>query len=141
MSWLILGIGSPAPDDRIGWEAAEYLRCRYEKADEVEVELCDRPGIGLLEYFRRFRRVIILDAMHAGLAPGSVRLLRPEQLEGAGRFSSHDMGVAEALALADVLGRLPDKLVIVGIEAGGDPALSLLEVHQAVRGQLEDRKE
>lgn len=135
--WLILGIGSPAPDDRIGWEAADFLRRRYRYDEDIEVELCDRPGIGLLAYFRRASRVIIVDAMHAGLAPGDVRLLLPEQLEGAGAFSSHDAGVAEALALADALGELPDRLVIIGIEAGGDLSDSIPRVHEAVQAQLE----
>lgn len=135
--WLILGIGSPEPDDSIGWEAAEFLRRCYRHEGDIEVELCDRPGTGLLAYFRRAPRVIILDAMHAGLAPGEVRLLSPEQLEGAAVFSSHDIGVAEALALAGALGELPERLVIVGIEAGGDPSESIPKVQEAIRAQLE----
>lgn len=133
---LILGIGSPEPDDSIGWQAAEYLRRAGSLPSEVRVQVCDRPGVTLLAHFRRAPQVILIDAMKAGLAPGSVRAVPAEELVAAESLSSHDVGVAEAVALAAALGELPQRLSIIGIEAGGDPAISIARVAEEVQRQL-----
>jgi len=133
---LILGIGSPEPEDRIGWEAAEGLRPLAESEPGLGIEICDRPGVGLLEYFRRAPNIILVDAMRAGGSPGSVEILRAEQLCSTPTFSSHGVGVAEAVALAEALGELPSRLVIIGIEAGGDPALVVPRIGEEVQRLL-----
>lgn len=63
-------------------------------------------------------RVIVVDAVHLGVAPGTVRVL---DVDGARRarpaLSGHGSALADALALGAALGRLPASLVVVGIEA------------------------
>jgi len=63
--------------------------------------------------------VILIDAMQAGLEPGSVRALSPEELiASAHPPSSHDLGLAETLALARALGCMPACLHVIGVETG-----------------------
>ncbi len=55
-----------------------------------------------------------------GAAPGAIHLWRrPEAFLAAAapRGSTHLLGLADALALAAALGRLPKKLIVYGIEA------------------------
>jgi hydrogenase maturation protease len=116
--WRIIGIGSPVAGDDLGWAAIAALeqagldRC----ADLLRL---DRPGPALLDYLQGRSRAILIDAMHAGLAPGSVRALSPgELIASAHPPSSHDLGLAETLALARALGCMPDRLYVIGVETG-----------------------
>ncbi len=121
----IIGVGSPFGTDRLGWAAIDHLRAegveQRRSAGEVLLASEDRPGLGLLVAMRGAELAILIDAMHSGLPFGTVRRLDPSQLiRQAGPISSHDIGVAETLAMGATLGDLPPRLLILGIEAGGD---------------------
>lgn len=122
----VVGVGNRyRGDDGAGLAAAERLG----EAANVPVTLLDAAGDGtaLLEAWGGVETVVVLDAMHSGAAAGTVRRLdgpvdRPAALSamlGAGRIpggSTHGLGVAEAIALGEALGRLPRRLVVIGIE-------------------------
>ncbi|HMA30432.1 MAG TPA: hydrogenase maturation protease [Casimicrobiaceae bacterium] len=119
----ILGIGSPAGDDRAGWAAAEAVRASAwyrSRADSVEVACLDRPGLALLAAMQGATRVVLIDAFRSGAAPGTVRRLDLDRIamQETGRVSSHGFGLAEALALGHALGVLPPRLTLFGVEAG-----------------------
>ena len=118
----IIGIGSPFAGDRFGIEAVQALRTLPELAGlEGTVDWCalDRPGVGLLEWFKGAEGVILIDAMQSGAEPGSVRRLALADLLQEGAVpSTHQLGVAESLALAQALGELPSRLLIYGVESG-----------------------
>lgn len=118
--WRIIGIGSPVAGDDLGWLAIDWLRNAGFDRD-AELLTLDRPGPALIDYLQPDSWVILIDAMDAGLPAGSVRELA---LDGiivrASAPSSHDLGLAEALALARALGGLPRHLYVVGIQMGAD---------------------
>ncbi|MBK1672261.1 hypothetical protein CKO35_02875 [Ectothiorhodospira shaposhnikovii] len=115
----VIGIGSPHGDDALGWEAARYLARLPGIADHLRIDCLDRPGTGLIQAISGETAVILLDAMEAGLPAGTVRRLSADELmAGVGAVSSHALGVAESLALARVLGVLPNAVHIIGIQAG-----------------------
>lgn len=117
----IIGIGSPFAGDRFGIEAVESLRALSGLVSDVEWCVLDRPGIGLIERLKGAEAVILIDAMLSGAAPGTVRRLAlPELLQQGAVPSTHQLGVAESLALAQALGELPPRLLIYGIESGGE---------------------
>lgn len=118
----ILGIGSPAEGDRIGWELAEALRrfdwCGCFPQHEITIDVADRPGSRLLDLFAGADLAVVIDAMQSGAPPGTVCRIEPDQLQTAqGLHSTHGFGVAGALALGAALGRLPPRLVVYGIES------------------------
>ena len=118
----IIGIGSPFIGDHLGIEAVNSLSgCPGFEGFENEVEWCalDRPGAGLVEWLKGAEAVILIDAMHSGSRPGTVsRLVLSDLLQQGALASSHQLGVAESLALAHALGELPARLLIYGIESG-----------------------
>lgn len=121
-TWRIIGIGSPVAGDDLGWLAIDWLRNAGFDRD-AELLTLDRPGPALVEYLRPDVRVILIDAMDAGLPPGSVRELAPDDvIIRAGAPSSHHLGLAETLALARALGGLPRYLFVIGIQMGADIA-------------------
>ena len=132
----VIGVGSPFGADRAGWDAVEALRsCGFAgRFPEMELEIADRPGSRLVERFSGVPLVILFDALIGG-EPGRLRVVDPGALAGSeAGYSSHGFGVAEAVALAGALGEMPEQLVIIGIEVGGDPHW---QVDSSVAGRIE----
>ena len=121
---LIIGLGSPFGDDRVGWHVATELAARL-PAQRARVRCLDRPGPALLDAMAGYRDGILIDAAQTGRAPGTILRRRPAQLAAsmaAGRSvgSSHVLGLAETLALGNLLGLLPPRLTLYLISI--DPA-------------------
>jgi hydrogenase maturation protease len=137
--WRVIGIGSPVARDDLGWAAIDLLRMAGLDAS-LELVTLDRPGPALLEYLGRGERVILIDAMQSGQPPGSVRELALDELiVRAGMPSTHALGLAETLRLAEALSALPARLHLLGIEMGmpgadsGWRAAALREVLRRIR--------
>ena len=93
----VIGIGQAyAGDDGVGREVAEQLRAAGVAADVVD------DGAGLVNLLiDASPKIIIVDAVVGGGAPGTVHVLRYEELERGPRpVSSHGITVAHAIALA-----------------------------------------
>jgi hydrogenase maturation protease len=117
----IIGIGSPFGDDRLGWEAAQALRRSAVMSavapGRIEILVLDRPGAMLPMHWHETDIVILLDAVRSGAAPGTRHYLDARDLFGAGvLYSSHGFGVVSAVELAAVLGYMPSRLMLRGME-------------------------
>jgi hydrogenase maturation protease len=110
----VLGLGSPHGDDAAGWHVIERLRRR----SGVLAHLGTVEPSRLLDHLGDCRRLVLVDACQSGQPPGTlIRLQWPEaSLRGQRRRSSHALGLGEALALAEMLGRLPPAVIFWGIE-------------------------
>lgn len=115
---LVIGVGSPLmADDGVGLVALQALRAwEFEPA----VELLDGGtwGMSLLPYIEDASRVVILDAIHRGSAPGEVVVVEREALPRylATKLSPHQIELREVLALAELRGTLPAQTVAMGLE-------------------------
>lgn len=119
---LVIGIGSPQGDDRVGWVVLEQLADRADvraAGDRVSLELLDRPGATLIGRWQGAHKVVMIDAVRSGAPPGTLHRISADDIVDDDRLtSSHGFGVAEAIRLAQSLGALPEELVVLGIEAG-----------------------
>jgi hydrogenase maturation protease len=135
---VIIGIGSPFGDDRLGWVAAEMLRAApalQSAAGPIEILVLDRPGSTLLSHWQNADTVILIDAIRSGQTPGSLHCIAADRIEGSSSTtSSHGFGVAAALDLARALGELPDRCYICGIEV--DPAHAGEDLSPTTRAAL-----
>jgi hydrogenase maturation protease len=120
---VVIGVGNPMRgDDGVGRAAVDEL-ARSNEDDSVEFVAADGEATRLLELWRDRRLAVLIDAVVSGAPAGTVH--RFEVGEGAelppwsAGSSSHATGPAEAVALAETVGRLPGRLVIFGIEAAG----------------------
>jgi hydrogenase maturation protease len=115
----VVAVGSPHGDDRAGWEVVERLR--REGVPGVKAVLLREP-LDLLDELEGCRALVLVDACRSGAEPGAVVCLDGVLacFDGADGRSSHGLGVAEALALAAALGRLPRSVTLVGVEAQTD---------------------
>jgi hydrogenase maturation protease len=84
------------------------------------VELVDGGtlGLNLLPMVEESRRVLVLDAIDYGLAPGQVKVLRGAEVPawGARKLSPHQNGFNDVLALAQLHGRAPEQIAAVGVQ-------------------------
>jgi hydrogenase maturation protease len=116
----IIGIGSPLGDDAAGLVAARRLAAAPPAG--CRVIAADRPGAGLIDLLEGAAAVIIIDAVRSDAAPGAIHDLDLRQVGQLGErmVSSHDIGVAAAIALAARLGRAPARGRLIGIEVSSD---------------------
>jgi hydrogenase maturation protease len=122
----IIGIGqSLRGDDAAGLAAVKLWYETYQakvSRPNIQRELTELPGIGLLSLLEGSRVAILVDAVYGGAKPGTVHVLAKNTLKSFkdGSGSAHGWGVAETLSLGRKLmpSKLPEKLILIGIEAG-----------------------
>ena len=115
---LVLGLGNPlCGDDGAGVAAVARLRERYESPPGVLALDGGTLGLSLLPHLRRARVVILVDAIAADAPAGTLVRLDGEDVAPAAahRLSPHQVGVADLLDGARLLGGLPETLVLLGI--------------------------
>ena len=119
MRTLIAGFGNVLRgDDGFGVEVVRRLQER-EAIPGVEVMEVGTAGIRLAqELLTPCDRLIIVDAMQRGGAPGTVYAIQVESVEAAGEVDLHLTVPARALAVAQALRALPREVFIVGCEPG-----------------------
>jgi len=117
---LLIGIGHDyRRDDSVGLVIARELGKRNLPGTAV-VEAAG-GGMALIAAWQGAQRVFLFDAVSTGGQAGTVhRLDAQAQALPAALFlySTHGWGLAEALALARVLGQWPPQLILYGIEGG-----------------------
>ena len=118
---LVLGLGNPLlGDEGIGVRVAEELK-RLELPDGVSVVEGGTAGLRLIGLMEGYQRVIIVDAAEMGQPPGHVVRFTPSEVHFKTvetPLSLHQIGLVEALALAEALEVAPDELVIIGVQPG-----------------------
>jgi hydrogenase maturation protease len=107
-------------DEGIGVRVVEALR---ERALPAEVEIFDggTAFYALTGVLADFDRLVIVDAVEGGGVPGTVYRFGLGALEGCETaampaLSLHDMSVIQALKLEQLVGRIPEEVVFVGVE-------------------------
>lgn len=130
---IILSLGNPLRgDDGVGEAVSEMLAQDARLPGHIEVVDGGTAGLETVLVLQGHRRAIIIDAAELGRAPGEwMRFTRDDVLlEPADlslRTTLHYAGLAEALALGEALGILPDEIVVYGVqpqEIGWSPGLS-----------------
>nr|WP_231366519.1 MULTISPECIES: hydrogenase maturation protease [unclassified Thioalkalivibrio] len=111
---LVIGIGNPwRGDDGIGHAVVDAL----EGTAGLATAKSHGEPAELMELWQGHDPVILVDAIVTGAAPGTLhRLDAREPLPRGARYSSHGIGLAEAVELARSLGDLPGTLIVHGIE-------------------------
>ena len=124
-SALVIGLGSAdRGDDAVGAVVARAVATRLPGVRVVEHE----DPTALLDAWQDRTPVVVVDAVRSGAPAGAVHWLETGQRRPpigtsawarSGHGSSHAVGLGEMVELGRALGRLPDRLVVVGIEAAG----------------------
>ena len=116
---LVLGIGNILwADEGFGVRALEALHRAYAFPPGVELMDGGTLGLALLEPVSASRRLLVLDTIDFGHAPGTLRILRGDEVPSAAKrkLSPHQTGFNDVLALAALHGRAPEMIVAVGVQ-------------------------
>ena len=129
---VLIGLGNDLRgDDAAGLRVARAAReaCR----GGVDVVEAGGEPIDLLDAWENAEAAVVVDAVVSGAAPGAIQRIDAAAGPLPAPFaapSTHALGLAEAVELARALGRLPDRLIVFGIEGtdfatGGDPSAAI----------------
>ena len=115
---LILGLGNLlCTDDGVGAVAVHRLLREYDAPAGVQVLDGGTLGLSLLPLLEEADAAILVDAIRGEGPPGALVRIEGEDVAPAvaARLSVHQVGVADLLDSARLLGRYPPRLVLVGI--------------------------
>jgi hydrogenase maturation protease len=117
---LVLGIGNILwADEGFGVRAVEEFHRRYVVPENVTILDGGTQGLYLVNYLEEADRLIVFDAIDYGLPPGQLKLVRDDEVPrftGAKKMSLHQTGFQEVISAADLLGRCPKHLVLIGCQ-------------------------
>lgn len=116
---VVIGLGNPIMgDDGFGLAALDALRARSAPSRDVEYIDGGTWGLSLLPVVERATRLLLLDAIECGKAPGTVVSLRAEQIPAymMTKVSPHQVDMREVLALAALRGSAPAEVVAIGAQ-------------------------
>lgn len=120
MSISLIGIGNSfRRDDGVGIAIVNRLKAQTNRSQDIVFLECSGEGAELMELWAGFDRVFLFDAVMAGKAPGTIHRFDASLASIPSdffKYSSHAFSLAEAVEMARILGRLPGKLIVFGIE-------------------------
>lgn len=116
----VIGLGSVLMgDDAAGPHLIRRLETELDLPPGVELLDLGTPGPELAHIVEGLDALIVVDSLKMkGAAPGEIRYLRREEiLRGPqpDRLSPHDPSLRGALLAAELLGRSPEEVLLVGI--------------------------
>lgn len=123
---VVLGIGNVLRgDDGVGVHVVRALQARLATGDlelpPVELVDAGTTGLALLPRIHGSRALLLVDALDLGAAPGTILVLRGEEIPGmdSGTEAFRRTGVADLLATARLSGALPAAVALVGVQPLG----------------------
>lgn len=116
---LVLGVGNLLlTDDGVGIHAVQDL-AKEDEWSGLPVTFLDGATFtqDIFHIFQEYERVLVLDAIKAGRAPGTAYRFTEAELRDnkAQRLSLHDIDLLDSLSMAKLLGSKPE-LLVMGME-------------------------
>jgi hydrogenase maturation protease len=118
-STLVLGLGNVLlRDEAIGVWVADRLARRFELPEDVTVLEGGTLGLDLLPRLDGVERLLLVDAVRLGRVPGAIVRLQGDEVPAAlgVKISPHQIGLADLLGTARLMGRDPVQLVLWGMK-------------------------
>lgn len=118
---VVLGLGNLLLSDE-GFGVHAMLVLREQIGDQTDIIFVDGGvlGLDLLPLVEDTTHLLILDALDAGLQPGSVVELTGDQIPAFSqiKLSEHQLGFQEVIGLARFRGNLPPVMHLIGVQPG-----------------------
>ena len=115
---VVLGLGNVLhADDGAGVQAIQRLRQDARVPEDVSLVEGGTLGLELLPYVWDCSRLIVIDAVDVGEAPGTVVRMTGEELNSLpGNASVHQLGVSDLLVALRVLAQREPEVVLLGAQ-------------------------
>jgi hydrogenase maturation protease len=115
---LLIGLGNLIyADEGVGVHAMRRLEAEYSFSPAVELVDGGTSGLDLLPMLRDRRQLLLIDALAADAPPGTLRVIRNRDIRSAltEKVSLHHLGIADLLALAELLDYNPTEIALLGV--------------------------
>lgn len=118
MTTLVLGLGNLVhSDDGLGVHAIQTLQQDPRVPSDVVLMDGGTQGLNLLPHISAYQRLLVIDALDVGEAPGTMVRLEGEALKNMpGKPSVHQLGFADLMVALELLGELPEEIVLLGVQ-------------------------
>ena len=140
---VVIGLGNPIMgDDGLGLAALEHLQTGFAFPPDVELVDGGTWGMNLLPVIEDASELILIDAIDAGVPPGTFVRLEHDRLPRylATKISPHQVDLRDVLALAELRGTLPQDTVALGVQpASVEMRSSLSEIVRAAVPDLAEQ--
>ena len=139
---LVLFLGNPIlGDDKIGLVLGEMLKPLLE-SEGHEIEILEKAGFSLIDYLENRRDAVIVDSIKTGKHEvGEIVTVKPEDFQQYAPFTSHYVGIPEAVKMMRQLDlNPPEHIHILGIEVE-DPYTISEEMSQKLTERLDELSE
>jgi hydrogenase maturation protease len=117
---VVLGIGNVLwADEGFGVRCVEALQQHWAFGPQVRLVDGGTQGLYLIHQVQAARQLLIFDAIDYGLPPGTLKLVENEEVPrflGAKKMSLHQTGFQEVLMLAQLTGRYPEQVLLIGCQ-------------------------
>jgi len=116
---VVLGAGSPLMgDDGLGIEVLEAISRKWVETPDMRFLDGGIWGMRLLPHIEDAERLLVIDAVRSGAAPGTLARLEREEIPRHLRtkISTHQVDLSEVFAVAELRGKFPSEAVVLGIE-------------------------
>ncbi len=113
----IIGIGNLVrQDEGIGIHLLQALQDKL--PPQIDTLDGGTGGLALMDFVENAKKLLVLDAVDAGIEPGKVVVWRQEEVPYfmASKMSVHQVGFTEVLNWAKFRGKYPDEIAVVGIQ-------------------------
>jgi hydrogenase maturation protease len=136
---VVIGLGNPIMgDDGLGLAALERLRDGWDIPAGVELVDGGTWGMNLLPIIEDAEKVLLIDAIDTGAAPGTETVLVRERLPRylSTKISPHQVDLRDVLALAELRGTLPEHTTAIGLQP--ERVEMANELSEVLRCRLDD---
>ncbi len=115
---LVLGLGNLLhSDDGLGVHAIQTLLLDPRIPSDVVLMDGGTQGLALLSHISPFQRLLVIDALDVGEPPGTMVRIEGEALRNLpGKASVHQLGFSDLLVALELLGDLPEEIVLLGVQ-------------------------
>jgi len=117
---IVLGIGNILmSDEGAGVRVVEKLQEEYSFPPNVEIYDGGTTGMhGLMPLIEEADHLVVIDAVNGPGEPGTIYRYSLEdfKLTMPKKLSAHDIGFIECLTIAELTGRIPESVTIIGIK-------------------------
>lgn len=118
-SIVVLGVGNILlTDEGLGVHVVKELKENYNFTPEISLIDGGTMGMELLTYMRGMKRILLIDAINGGEAPGTVYEFPHRELEQyfTEHISVHEVGMQDILRIRAIQENPLEDAVVIGVE-------------------------
>ena len=118
-SIVVLGVGNILlTDEGLGVHVVEDLKANYTFTPQISLIDGGTMGMELLTYMRGMKKILLIDAVNGGEAPGTIYAFPHRELEQyfTDHISVHEVGMQDILRIRAIQENPLEDAIVIGVE-------------------------